>query len=89
MSVEVSVDAAKKDLEKLLAVLPPGEAATLTGSEGEPLALLISMKSSQKRDTEKEWDAEWNSLAQEIDKAWKSKKSALETLSEMRRRISQ
>jgi antitoxin (DNA-binding transcriptional repressor) of toxin-antitoxin stability system len=75
MSVEVSVDAAKKDLEKLLAVLPPGEAATLTGSEGEPLALLISMKSSQKRDTEKEWDAEWNSLPRRSIKPGRARKA--------------
>lgn len=32
-----------------------------------------------------EWTEEWEALAQEIDKAWKSDKSALEILSEMRR----
>jgi hypothetical protein len=34
---------------------------------------------------EKKWDEEWEALGQEIDKAWKSKKSALEILSELRR----
>lgn len=40
------------------------------------------------RDEAKEnmWDEEWEALGREIDKAWKSEKSALETLSELRRR---
>ncbi|HSD57816.1 MAG TPA: hypothetical protein VLB04_06510 [Methanotrichaceae archaeon] len=33
----------------------------------------------------KKWDEEWEALGREIDKAWKSEKSALETLSELRR----
>ena len=32
-----------------------------------------------------EWDEEWEALGREIDKAWKSEKSALEILSELRR----
>jgi hypothetical protein len=35
---------------------------------------------------EKKWDEEWEALGREIDKAWKSEKSALEILSELRRR---
>ncbi len=34
---------------------------------------------------ENEWTEEREALAQKIDKAWKSDKSALEILSEMRR----
>ncbi len=36
---------------------------------------------------EKEWTEEWEALAQKIDNAWKSDKSALEILTEMRDRI--
>jgi antitoxin (DNA-binding transcriptional repressor) of toxin-antitoxin stability system len=89
MSVEVSVEAAKKNLEDILMRLSPGETATLTGPEGRPLAVLVPLKSSLEAHAEKEdptlWDAEWEDLARKIEKAWKSKKSALEILSEMRR----
>jgi hypothetical protein len=32
-----------------------------------------------------EWLAEWDALTEEISKAWKSEKSAVELVSEMRR----
>lgn len=85
MSVEVSVDSAKKNLEGILAGLSPGETATLIGPKGNPLAVLVSLKSSEDSPTEIDWDAEWQSLAREIDSSWKSKKSVLEILTEMRR----
>jgi hypothetical protein len=34
---------------------------------------------------ERKWYEEWAALGREIDKAWKSEKSALEIISEMRR----
>jgi hypothetical protein len=49
------------------------------------MALLVSMKPSRDEAEEKKWDEEWAALGREIDKAWKSKKTALEILSEMRR----
>jgi antitoxin (DNA-binding transcriptional repressor) of toxin-antitoxin stability system len=85
MSVEVSVDSAKKNLEDILAKLPPGETATLIGPEGKPMAVLVSLRSSEDTAKEVDWDSEWQALAREIDSAWKSKKSALEILAEMRR----
>ena len=85
MSVKVSVDSAKKNLEGILAGLSPGETATLIGLKGNPLAVLVSLKSSEDAPTEIDWDAEWQSLAREIDSSWKSKKSVLEILTEMRR----
>ncbi len=85
MSLEVSVDSAKKNLEDILAKLPPGETATLIGPEGKPMAVLVPLRSSEVTTKEIDWDSEWQALAHEIDSAWKSKKSALEILAEMRR----
>lgn len=85
MSVEVSVAAAKKNLEDILAKLSPGETATLIGPEGKPMAVIVPLKSVEDPAREIDWDEEWEILAREIDSAWKSKKSALEILAEMRR----
>ena len=85
MSVEISVDSAKKNLEDILAKLSPGETATLIGPEGRPMAVLVPLRSSDSVEKEINWDAEWQALAHEIDSAWKSEKSALEILAEMRR----
>jgi len=85
MSVEVSVSSAKKNLEDILAKLSPGETATLIGPEGWPMAVLVPLRSSEDEAAEIDWDAEWQALAHEIDSAWKSEKSALQILAEMRR----
>jgi antitoxin (DNA-binding transcriptional repressor) of toxin-antitoxin stability system len=85
MSVEVSVAAAKKNLEEILSKLLPGETATLISPEGKPMAVLVPLKSSEDAAKVLDWDAEWDILAREIDLDWKSKKSALEILTEMRR----
>ena len=85
MSVEVSLDSVKKNLEDILAKLSPGETATLIDPEGRPMAVLVPLRSSEDVVKEIDWDAEWQALAHEIDSAWKSKKSALEILAEMRR----
>lgn len=85
MSVEVSVAAAEKNLEEILSKLSPGETATRISPEGKPVAVLVPLKSSEDAAKVLDWDAEWKNLAQEIDLAWKGKKSALEILTEMRR----
>jgi len=85
MSVEVSVDSAKKNLENILARLSPGETATLIGPEGRPMAVLVPLRYSEEIAEEIDWDEEWQALAQRIDSAWQSEKSALQILSEMRR----
>ena len=85
MSLEVSVSAAKKNLEEILSKLSPGETATLIDPEGKPMAVLVPLKSSEDAAKGIDWDAEWEAMAKEIDLAWKSKKSALEILTEMRR----
>ncbi len=85
MSVEVSVAAAKKNLEEILSKLLPGETATLISPEGKPMAVLMPLKSSEDAAKVLDWDAEWKNLAQKIELAWKNKKNALEILTEMRR----
>ncbi len=56
MSVEVSVDSAKKNLENILASLSPGETATLIGPEGRPMAVLVPLKKSEDIAEEIDWD---------------------------------
>jgi len=88
MSIEVSVEAAKKNLENILTRLSPGETATLIGPKGRPLAVLVPLSISEsgvEREADEEWDEEWDDLGCQIDAAWKSEKSALEILLEMRR----
>jgi hypothetical protein len=45
-----------------------------------------TMKYTSDEAEENKWDEEWVALGREIDKVWKSEKSALGTLSELRRR---
>ncbi|MCK9405467.1 MAG: hypothetical protein M0Q47_03510 [Methanothrix sp.] len=85
MSIDISVAAAKENLEEIIKKLSPGETATLMDPAGRPMALLVPLRSSEDTAKMLGWDAEWEAVAKEIDLAWKSKKSALEILTEMRR----
>jgi len=87
MSTIMLVETAVNQLQDLLAQLPLGETVTLLNARGEPLALLVSLRtsSSPEAQTAKDWRAEWEDLAQKVSAAWKSEKSAIETLIEMRR----
>ena len=49
------------------------------------MAVLVPLRYSEEIAEEIDWDEEWQALAQRIDSAWKSEKSALQILSEMRR----
>ena len=85
MTKTILVEAAQKDLKRLLDELPLGETVTLVGSGGTPQALLVSLKAAaEKPQSTTDWDARWDALAKEISQAWKSDKSAVEILSEMR-----
>ncbi len=75
MSVEVSVNSAKKNLEDILAKLSPGETATLIGPEGRPMAVLVPLRSSEDEAAEIDWDAEWQALAHEIDSAGRARRA--------------
>jgi len=63
-----------------------GEAITLVSSDGTPLAVMVSVKPVP---TEvkpvSDWGARWDALTQKVSQAWKSDKSAVEILTEMRR----
>jgi len=86
MSTSVSLETAKHNLEGLLEKLYLGEAITLINPEGTPVAVLISLKPAPaKPQSVSDWMAAWDALAQKVSHAWKSDKSAVETLTEMRR----
>jgi antitoxin (DNA-binding transcriptional repressor) of toxin-antitoxin stability system len=63
-----------------------GETVTLLGAQGSPVAVLVSLKPDPtKGKTAADWLKGWDELAKEIGRAWKSDKSAVETVIEMRR----
>jgi antitoxin (DNA-binding transcriptional repressor) of toxin-antitoxin stability system len=86
MTEAVSVKNAQCKLEELLLRLPFGESITLTGRDGRPVALLVSLKQGRSAQTPvSDWDARMDELAQKISRAWKGEKSGIDVLSEMRR----
>lgn len=86
MSVIVPIETAERDLRNLLKQLRLGETVMLVGSEGVPEALLVSLKSAPaKPQPLSDWGARWDALAHKVSQAWKSEKSAVEVLAEMRR----
>lgn len=87
MSIQIPVETAVGHLKDLLAELPLGETITLLDPAGQPLGLLVSLKTEPVVEPQKaaNWRAEWEALAKKVSAAWKSDKSALETLAEMRR----
>ena len=86
MPKPVPIERAERDLRRLLEELNLGETVTLIGSEGVPRALLVSLKPvSHETEAEADWEARWDALARRVSQAWKSEKSAVELLTEMRR----
>jgi len=86
MAIEVPIEVAKQNLENLLKRLRLGETITLIGPEGTPLAVLVSLKAVPTvQQSMSDWEARWDALAQKVSLAWKSDKSAVEILTEMRR----
>lgn len=88
MSITVPIETAERNLKHLLEHLQLGEAITLIDSEGTPLAIVISLKSTvpeRQAQSASDWAVQWKALAEEVGRAWKSEKSAVEVLSEMRR----
>ena len=86
MSTTSPIERAERDLRGLIAQLNRGETVTLIGTEGVPIALLVSLKPTPRENHEEaDWDARWDALARQVSRAWKSEKSAVELLTEMRR----
>ncbi len=80
------IETAERDLRRLLEELDLGDTVTLIGSEGVPQALLVSLRPApQEEPAESDREARWDALAQRVSEAWRSEKSAVELLSEMRR----
>ena len=87
MNSAMPVEQIKHNLDSLLQGMRSGETVTVLGSEGEPLAVFVSLNPSTppQAQSEDDWEAEWDELARRISQAWKSEKGAVETLLEMRR----
>lgn len=86
ISRTMPIEAAERNLRELLQQLHLGETITLTGLEGAPLAVMVSLKPAPVETiSDLDWRARWDELAQKISRAWKSDKGAVETLAEMRR----
>jgi hypothetical protein len=84
-SITVPVQTAQRDLQHLLEQFHLGETITLVSSEGMPLAVVVSLKPASEAEPVSDWEARWDALAQKVSRAWKSDKSAVEILTEMRR----
>ena len=86
MHSEILIDAAGPQIRELLERLPSGETVHILGADGGRVAILVALRPpSGKPQAFPEWLARLDSLAQRVGKAWQGDKSALETLSEMRR----
>jgi lipoate-protein ligase A len=85
-SMTIPVEMAERDLRQLLENLRLGETITLVSSEGQPLAVVVSLKSSSVEvKPVSDWETRWDELVRGVSRAWKSDKSAVELLTEMRR----
>jgi antitoxin (DNA-binding transcriptional repressor) of toxin-antitoxin stability system len=85
-SITVPVETVERDLKDLLEQLHLGETITLVSSEGTPLALVVSLKPSPVEvEPASDWETRWDMLTQKVSRVWKSDKSAVEILTEMRR----
>jgi len=86
MSTDVPVDEAARDLRGCLERLPCGESMRLVDANGQPVALVTSLREGPAVEfSYDEWERRWLELAKRIDRAWKSDETALEVLAEMRR----
>jgi|CXWL01.1.fsa_nt_gi antitoxin (DNA-binding transcriptional repressor) of toxin-antitoxin stability system len=84
-STAITIEKLGSDLKGLLSRLRLGETITLVTPDGAPVAILISLKPAPALPPAPDWLLKWETLAEEISRAWKSDKSAIETLTEMRR----
>ena len=86
MGATMSVEATGPELRELLQHLPAGETVALVGAKGERVAVVLVVRpGAEEPVSPEEWLAELDAVAEEIGKAWKSDKNAVETISEMRR----
>jgi antitoxin (DNA-binding transcriptional repressor) of toxin-antitoxin stability system len=80
------VKEAKRNLEQLLEELDLGQTLTLLGSEGAPVAVVVSVKPTRPAaEPVDDWEVRWRRLAEDVGRAWQGDKSAVEVIAEMRR----
>jgi antitoxin (DNA-binding transcriptional repressor) of toxin-antitoxin stability system len=80
----IPIENAKRNLDSLVKEMRTGETIMLVGADGEPIAALVSVKSSPTIGAD-DWTARWDALAKEVSRTWTSDKNAVEVLQEMRR----
>lgn len=87
----IAVKELPADLVKLIHSLNAGESVTFVGESGKPEAVLVGIDSKQAafqtniQPIRDDWFADWDKMARAIAKDWKGNRSAVDTLSEMRR----
>lgn len=90
MSIALTIEELNTGLKHWLNRLNLGETITLLGPDGTPMAVVVSLKPPPTPRSASEWRGDewrltWMAVAEHIDRSWKSDKSALEILAEMRR----
>jgi antitoxin (DNA-binding transcriptional repressor) of toxin-antitoxin stability system len=87
----VSIKKMPPEMAEIFDNLSKGESVTVLDEDGKPKVVLVTVAAtpaevqSRFQPIHDEWFEDWDKMAREIAKDWKSDKSALEVLSEMRR----
>ncbi len=86
MASHVALETAGRGLREALEALAPGETLRLVDEEGEPVAVIVSVRPHPvtKRGA-RDWRTRLDALGQRVSRQWQSEKSAVEIVSEMRR----
>lgn len=86
MATDLYIQADSPQLGDALRHLRPGERLNVLGPDGKRMAVVVSARPEGEEPlSPEEWLARLDARAERISKAWKSEKSAVEIVSEMRR----